>query len=92
MAGPRERLRGVIVDAHRRLLTAAAAEGRHAEAADHAARILALDAYDERAHESLVQAHTVAGAIGDARRAESRYRAAMIDLGVSPPPPRRLLD
>ena len=50
-----------IVDAHRRLLTAAAGQGRHAAAADHAARILALDAYDERAHESLVQAHTVAG-------------------------------
>ena len=45
-----------------------------------------LEPFDERAHESLVRAHAASGALGDARRAEERYRAAMIELGVKPRP------
>ncbi|MCA2219244.1 AfsR/SARP family transcriptional regulator [Jidongwangia harbinensis] len=56
---------------------------------DHSAhyllRLLAKDPYDEDAHRSLVRALVCDGRHGEARRAFTRYAAAMREIDVTPP-------
>jgi pimeloyl-ACP methyl ester carboxylesterase/DNA-binding SARP family transcriptional activator len=73
-----------IVDAHRRLATAAASDGDVDAVVDHASAILAIDPFDERAHELTVTTLVSAGRRADALRADERYRRAMAELGVRP--------
>ena len=80
----RGRIDAAVASARRRLAGAAAAEGRWDEAVDHAHAMLAVDGFDERAHELLVGALRSAGRHGEAAVAADRYRAAMADLGVQP--------
>lgn len=81
-----QRLSSAIVDARRRLATEATASGRFDDAVLHVTAILGLDPFDERAHETLVRAMAASGRLGDAARAEQRYRERMAELGVRPQP------
>jgi len=85
----RERLQLAVIGAHRRLAAAAASASRIDEAVAHAAAILDMDVYDERAHELLVRTLDAAGRHGDAARADDRYQKRMGELGVRP---RSLVD
>lgn len=80
----RARVHAVVGSAHRRLASAAVADERWDDVADHARALLELDPFDERAHESLVDALRACGRHGEARVAVERYEAAMAELGVSP--------
>ena len=82
--GPRARVRDQMIGAHRRLATTVSGAGDHDAAAEHLARLLELDPYDEPAHEQRTRALAAAGRHGEARRADERYRDAMAELGVSP--------
>lgn len=81
---PRAQLRDLIIGAHRRLAITASGAGRHDTAAEHLARLLDLDLYDERAHEQRTIALVAARRPGEAQRADERYRAAMAELGIRP--------
>lgn len=80
----REHVLFAVVGARRRLAARAASASQNDEVALHAAAILDLDPYDERAHELLVRALAAAGHRGDACRADERYRRRMAELGVRP--------
>jgi DNA-binding SARP family transcriptional activator len=80
----RERVASAVVSAHRRLAGAAEAEERWDDVVAHARAVLDLDAFDERAHELLVQALLSTGRRGEARVAADRYRERMEELGVQP--------
>jgi DNA-binding SARP family transcriptional activator len=81
---PRANLRDLMIGAHRRLAITASGAGRHDTAAEHLARLLDLDPYDEWAHEQRTRALIAARRHGEAQRAEERYRAAMAELGIRP--------
>jgi pimeloyl-ACP methyl ester carboxylesterase/DNA-binding SARP family transcriptional activator len=83
-SGPRTRLRDLMIGAHRRLAITASGAGGQDAAAEHLARLLDLDPYDEWAHEQRTCALVAARRHGEAQRAEERYRAAMAELGVRP--------
>jgi DNA-binding SARP family transcriptional activator len=83
-SGPRTRLRDLMIGAHRRLAITASGAGGQNAAAEHLARLLDLDPYDEWAHEQRTCALVAARRHGEAQRAEERYRAAMAELGVRP--------
>jgi DNA-binding SARP family transcriptional activator len=85
----REHLVRAVIGAHRRLAMQAASDGRVDEVERHTTSVIELDAFDERAHELLVQTLAHAGRPGDALRADDRYRLRMAELGVRP---RELLD
>jgi Tfp pilus assembly protein PilF len=55
---------------------------RHDTAAEHLARLLDLDPYDEPAHEQRTRALVAARRHGEAQQADERYRAAMAQLGI----------
>jgi pimeloyl-ACP methyl ester carboxylesterase/DNA-binding SARP family transcriptional activator len=78
-----------VIGARRRLATAAAEVGNVDEVVRQTTAILELDVFDEQAHELLVTTFRRVGRIGDASRADERYRDAMKELGVRP---RELLD
>lgn len=80
----RQRLASAVIDARRRLATRTRATSHPGEVAVHAAAILEIDPYDERAHEMLVRSLDAAGRRGDAARADERYRRRMAELGVRP--------
>lgn len=80
---PAERLRLAMVEAHRRIGVIAAAADDHDKAAGHADAALALDPYDERAHELLVRSLLAAGRRSDAALAAARYERAAEQLGIA---------
>ncbi len=79
-----QRLESAIVAARRRLATDASASGRFEDVVTHTTAILELDPFDERAHETLVRTMAKSDRLGDATRAEQRYRERMAELGVRP--------
>lgn len=80
----RERIASAVISARRRLASAAHAGERWDEVVEHARAVLELDAYDERAHELLVQSLVAAGRRGEAQVADQRYRERMAELAVQP--------
>lgn len=67
------------------LADAARERGDHLLLADCCRRILAIDAYDQRAHEGLVRALTAQGAHGQAAAARETYLQRMAELGIPLP-------
>jgi len=80
----RERVVQSVIGAHRRLATDAVAAGRIDEVVRHTSGIIELDPFDERAHELLVRTLAAADRLGDAARADDRYRQRMAELRVRP--------
>jgi DNA-binding SARP family transcriptional activator len=80
----REAALRAVIGAHRRLATAAAAVADVDDVVHHTSAIIALDRFDEWAHELLVGTLAAAGRRGDAARADDRYRRVMAELGVRP--------
>jgi pimeloyl-ACP methyl ester carboxylesterase/DNA-binding SARP family transcriptional activator len=80
----RDRIASAVASAHHRIAGAARVEARWDEVIEHARAALALDGFDERAHELLVDALVSAGRRGEAQVAAERYRDRMAELGVAP--------
>jgi ATP/maltotriose-dependent transcriptional regulator MalT/DNA-binding SARP family transcriptional activator len=78
----REEGRNAYVAAARSLAVHAGGAGDHDSAARYLLRILERDAFDERAHLSLVSAFQAAGRHGEARRAYRLYASRMNELGI----------
>ena len=78
----RDRARRVYLRALRTLAEQAAAAGDHDRAADHAARILVADPFDESGHHRLISALAAAGRLGEARHAYDDYTLRMTELDV----------
>jgi DNA-binding SARP family transcriptional activator len=83
-AQTREEARAVHLRVLRALAATARTLGRTDEAVGWLLRILHHDRYDQGGHRDLVELLVSAGRHGEARRARSRYRAAMDELGVAP--------
>lgn len=60
------------------------AHGEWSKAADLAARVVADDPYEERAHATAIAAHLEAGSMDEAHLAATACQAALEDLGVVP--------
>jgi DNA-binding SARP family transcriptional activator len=83
-AAPREEARALYVAVARELVELAVARADHGSAVRYALRILARDAYDERAHLQLVAARRATGSHGESARAYRRYSQRMREIGVRP--------
>ncbi|MFI7552767.1 BTAD domain-containing putative transcriptional regulator [Micromonospora sediminimaris] len=81
----REQARAAYVAALRMLADAHRSAGNSDAAVDCLLRLLEKDPYDEPAHRMLVRTLVAGGQHGEARRAFTRYRAAMRAIGVRPP-------
>ena len=82
----RDEARARFMAAARRLGTAAAARGDHERAVQLARRMIDADRYDEAAHRLLVEAHVVAGELGEAARAHETWVAALAELEIEVEP------
>ena len=78
----REEARNAYVGVARSLAEDAASGGDHDAASRYLLRILERDAFDERAHLSLIDSLEAAGRHGEARRAYRAYAAKMTELGI----------
>ncbi|MDQ3980340.1 MAG: winged helix-turn-helix domain-containing protein [Actinomycetota bacterium] len=81
---PREEARATYVSVTMALADLALAGRDHDGAARYLLRVLARDAYDERAHLQLVTALSAAGRHGEARRMYRAYCDRMGQIGVEP--------
>ncbi|WP_371872298.1 bacterial transcriptional activator domain-containing protein [Phytohabitans houttuyneae] len=81
----REHARAVRLDVLRALAEFHRRRGELDEAVRYLRRILDVEAYDERAHRTLVGVLTDDGRHGEARRAMARYTAAMREIGLPTP-------
>lgn len=72
--------------AARRLAESAVSEGEHLRAVELAQRVLALDPYDETAHDLVVRALVAAGELGRARQAHHDRAVALGELGIEVEP------
>ncbi len=80
----REEARSTYVSVAMALADLALAAGDHDSAVRYLLRVLASDAYDERAHLQLVSALTAAGRHGEARRMYRSYCGRMAEIAVEP--------
>ncbi|MGC4773494.1 BTAD domain-containing putative transcriptional regulator [Micromonospora sp. DT44] len=80
----RELARATYLKVTRALADDAAERRDFGDAIQHLLRCLAVDEYDEQSHLNLTAAYSQAGLHGEARRACTRYAAAMRAIGVEP--------
>ena len=84
----REEVRATYIAVARTLAEISVEAGHHDAAIGHYLRILAKDAWDEKAHLGLVWSLETAGRHGEARRSYREYAARMteLDLPIAPFP------
>lgn len=84
--GPRSEARVRFAAAARRLAAANGEEGRHAEAAELARKLIAANRYDEEAHAVLVRSLRAGGEVAEGRRAHAAWTEAMAEIDVEVQP------
>jgi len=87
----RDHARSAHLDVLRALTELSLDRGQRDEAVRRLRRILATEPYDERSHRALIGVLVGDGRHGEARRAVTRYAAAMREIGQPPPDERGLL-